>query len=307
LELFYKKVINFFGILIFAYPILIFLLGYFQVNNYLGNNYYKLGAIGHTYSRLREVKELKGDVDILFLGSSHTYRGFDPRNFQNKKTFNLGTSSQTPIQTKVLLQRYLNNFRPKLVMYEVYPEIFSLDGVESSIDLFSNDQIDFKSLLLAINYNNIITYNSLFCGIITDILNLKKNYNEPIHKGTETYINGGYVESKLRYFKYITYPSRQWRINEKQLIEFNSCLTILRSRNIKVILIFAPITTRLYNSYSNNKYVDSVFKSYQLEYYNFNQILSVNDSLHFLDNNHLNQLGVKLFNDKLSEITNCNQ
>jgi hypothetical protein len=32
------------------------------------------------YSRLSEIKNYK-DIDILFLGSSHTYRGFDTRIF----------------------------------------------------------------------------------------------------------------------------------------------------------------------------------------------------------------------------------
>ena len=74
---------------------------------------YKKGSYGHLYSRIRELKKTH-DVDILFLGSSHTYRGFDPRIFARHgfHTFNLGSSSQSPIQTEILLKRYLDKLNP---------------------------------------------------------------------------------------------------------------------------------------------------------------------------------------------------
>ena len=38
------------------------------------------------------------------------------------------------------------------------------------------------------------------------------------------------------------------------------------------------------------------------EYYNFNTLLNLEDSLHFYDSHHLNQTGVERFNTKLIEI-----
>jgi hypothetical protein len=42
-------------------------------------------------------------------------------------------------------------------------------------------------------------------------------------------------------------------------------------------------------------------------YYNFNEKMTLNDSLHFYDANHLNQNGVELFNEKLIELLNQRQ
>ena len=42
------------------------------------------------------------------------------------------------------------------------------------------------------------------------------------------------------------------------------------------------------------------------EYYNFNEILTLNDSLSFYDYDHLNQNGVELFNKKLIELLDEN-
>ena len=88
------------------------------------------------------------NVDVLFLGSSHAYRGFDPRIFRKRgySSFNLGSSAQTPSQTKVWLKRYLKHLNPKIVIYEVYPGTFSSDGIEASLDLV--DWFFVESLIL---------------------------------------------------------------------------------------------------------------------------------------------------------------
>ena len=59
-----------------------------------------------------------------------------------------------------------------------------------------------------------------------------------------------------------------------------------------------------YNSYTNNDYVDSTFQSYNLEYYNFNKRMQLDDFSHFYDKHHLNRNGVKQFNQKRIEILN---
>ena len=117
---------------------------------------YRIGSYGHMSSRLSEIKGYS-DVDILFLGSSHAYRGFSTRIFLENgyKTFNLGSSAQTPAQTKVLLNRYLESLNPKMVIYEVYPNTLSTDGVESALDIIANDKNDLHSLKMALKINNI--------------------------------------------------------------------------------------------------------------------------------------------------------
>ena len=78
---------------------------------------YRLGAYGHMHSRIREIPEFK-NIDILFLGASNAYRGLDTRIFEKNgwKSFNLGSSSQTPLQTFILLDRYLDHLNPKVVV-----------------------------------------------------------------------------------------------------------------------------------------------------------------------------------------------
>jgi len=286
------------------YIIMLFLWGLFAPSIFKPNINYRIGSYGHMHLRLSDIKNYS-DIDILFLGSSHAYRGFDTRIFLENgyKTFNLGSSGQTPLQTKVLLNRYLETLNPTTVIYEVYPATFTLDGVESSLDIIANDKNDLHSFKMALKINNVRTYNTLLYGVICDLLNLNKSFTESLIKGNDRYISGGFVETKIGYFKPTQFERQEIRLNQLQLESFSEILQILKSKNIKLILVYAPIPKVNYDSYINNSYFDSLMNKYS-EYYNFNEIIFLNDSLHFYDSHHLNQNGVELFNKKIIEILN---
>jgi hypothetical protein len=256
------------------------------------------------YSRIAEAKSKK-NVDILFLGSSHAYRGFDTRLFAKNglETFNLGSSAQTPIQTKVLVNRYLTNLNPKLVIFEVYPEVFTFDGVESSLDIIANDKNDFSSIKMALELNNIKTYNTLLYGFTSDLLGINDNFNEAVIKGDDKYISGGFVQNKISHYKPTKIGKKSISINPKQLKAFEEIVNIIKAKNIDLLLVNAPIPKAKYNSFTNKKYFDGIMAKHS-KYLNFNEIITLNDSTHFYDADHLNQLGVEVFNAKLIEILN---
>ena len=79
---------------------------------------------------------------------------------------------------------------------------------------------------------------------------------------------------------------------------FEQIVKTIKEKEIELILVYAPITKKHYETYSNNKYYDSLMSSYG-NYYNFNEIMNLEDSSHFYDSHHLNQNGVQLFNEKL--------
>ena len=284
------------------YLIFLFFWGRYAPSRFKPNINYRIGSYGHLYSRLSEVKNY-GNVDVLFLGSSHAYRGFDTRIFSDNgyKSFNLGSSAQTPAQTKVLLNRYLDSLNPELVIYEVYPETFAIDGVESSLDLIANDINGLHTLEMALKINNIKTYNTLIYGYTRDLFGLNNSFSEPIIKGNDTYISGGYVEKELGFYKLSKFKEKEIFLRDYQLESFLEVVQMVKNKNIKLILVYAPIPKVNYDSYINNQYFDSIMNSFT-KYYNFNEILLLNDSLHFYDSHHLNQNGVEIFNKKLIEL-----
>lgn len=303
MQAFLKRFLLFIFLMVLFYPFFILFCGCFVPQLFRPNINYQLGSYGHMNSRIKEIKSLPSGIDILFLGSSHAYRGFDTRNFNGLKTFNLGSSSQTPIQTNTLLKRYLNKLKPKAIVYEVYPETLSSDGAEATLDLLSNDSQDVNSILMALKVNNIKVYNTLLYGTFVDWFGINRTFTESYKKGKDLYIPGGYVERELSCFMFIKAKKSQLaQFNPVQLKVFGENIEMISEKGIKLILVYAPITRALYNSYHNNNYVDSTMNSYGVTYYNFNNIISLNDSVDFYDAHHLNQVGVNKFNSKLLEM-----
>jgi hypothetical protein len=262
----------------------------------------KIDSYGHMFSRIREIKNFK-NIDLLFIGASQAYRGLDTRIFTSAgyNSFNLGSSNQTPLQSEVLLNRYLKELNPKEIIYVVYPEVFSVDGVESTIDIIANDRIDFKIVKLVLKQKNLKLLNTLIYASYRDLFNLNRNFNEPVVKGKDTYIKGGYVEKELSYYGHHHFEKSTWEFNRSQFKAFESSLELIKENKIKLILVQAPTPKSFYSSQTNNADFDSMMKNYG-EYYNFNNLVNLDDSLHFFDAFHLNQLGVKIFDEKLIEL-----
>lgn len=280
----------------------------FIPNKLRPNFNYPLGKFGHTNSRLNEVEKIN-NIDILFLGSSHTYRGFDPRIFKSHgfTSFNLGSSAQTPIQTQMLLKKYLDKLNPKFIIYEIDPLALTSDGVESSLDIIANTHYnDLYSYEMAIKLNHIKTYNALLYATITNNLPLNNRFVEPIKRGSDTYIKGGYVEKEIKYYDPVIIPQSDIIISKKQLQAFEIVINDIKKRKFPLQLVFAPISKSLYSGYTNMNYFDSLMSTYS-QYTNFNKILKLKDTIHFYDADHLNQHGVKLFNEKLLNIIKLNK
>lgn len=297
---FFKRTAFFILSCILFYIIFICIYGNFVNDAFKKNLHFQSFSYGYTHTRLSEAKQVK-DIDVLFIGSSHTYRGFDTRIFNETKlsAFNLGTSSQTPIQTRLLLKRYLHSIRPKLIVYEVCPLILSVDGVESAIDIISYDKNDMQSIKMAFDLNNIKVFNTLIYGFYKNMVDSELSYIEPKQE-YDKYIPGGYVERTITYYNTAekSIQNQLWVWKKNQQDAFEDIIKLLQENNIQLLLIQSPVTKNLYNSFTNNRDFDAKMKQYGL-YYNFNEIIHLNDSLHFYDTDHLNQKGVVLFNNEL--------
>ena len=262
------------------------------------------GSGGHLRSKIAEI-EAYGPTDVVVLGSSHALTGFDPRIFQEEgiRIFNLGSASQTPIQTELMVDRYIDQLNPKLVIYEVYPGVFGADGVESALHFIANDRIGTDTLKMALNINNLSVYGTFVYGLWRQALGLDANYVEERIKHGTTYVSGGYVERPVHFFEGDSNNrERTWNLRDGQKRAFERTVNTLRTKGIKVILVQAPITRELYESFSNNDEVDAYFAGTALQYYNLNHQLDLSSRLHFFDSNHLNQDGVTIMNSMVIKL-----
>jgi hypothetical protein len=268
-------------------------------SDYNDNIVYKQQG-GHMYTRLNEIVNYS-NVDVLFIGSSHAYRGFDTRLFSKAgiSSFNLGSSSQAPVQSCVLLQQYLDRVNPKTIVFEVSPLTFSSDGLESSLDIISNSKMDLYSIGMLLQVNHIKLYNTFLYSAVQQLLHRNTDFVQDKTIGKDTYISGGYVQRDENEFRFRKPKDKS--IKTEQMTAFKKIVRLINSKGIRLVLVQTPLTQKEYNSYSENKSFDEIM-SVHSTYFNFNELITLNDSVHFYDPNHLNQNGVNVFNKKLIEL-----
>ncbi|PQJ12597.1 hypothetical protein CJD36_002295 [Flavipsychrobacter stenotrophus] len=265
------------------------------------NVLYLKNSTGHLSTRLAEA-DTCSQVDVLALGSSHTYRGFDPRIFRRHgiSLFNLGSSAQSPIQTEYLVKKYIDKIHPRVVVFDMYYTILQCDGTESALDLFSNSPgIDKGLFEMALKVNTIPAYNT-FVYSWFKTLN-RQNIKEPAIKNNDTYIPGGFVERTINNNQYHGQhiAPAHFEINELQLKSLQNIVKILKEKNIRLILVQTPYAPDSYRSVVNRDSLDRYLSSLKdAEYYNFNDTnIFKND--YFFDFSHLNSKGVEVYDSIL--------
>lgn len=293
------------GVFIIIYPFFI-LISELPIIDELSSNFLSInpGGNGHTWTKLRDV-DTTSNVDVLILGSSLAYRGIDTRNFEKigLKAFNLGTTAQTPLQSYFLLEKYLDKLNPKFVIWDVSPLSFSTTGTESFIDLISNCNDCEGFFNMAIEIRNLIVLNAF---LKKSMINTKVDSNVISNSKTNVYVKGGYVESFDK--KFSTEKMKSFELDFKSIQKkyYYSIIEILNKRNIKILLVFSPVSKNYYSNISNiSTFIDFIISDLEFEsnnkFVNFNDVLCVSDSM-FYDKIHLNSLGVSIYNQKLLEI-----
>ncbi|MDQ3555909.1 MAG: hypothetical protein M3409_03905 [Gemmatimonadota bacterium] len=262
------------------------------------------GQTGQSLVRFREIRSYR-DVDVVFLGSSHAYRGFDPRIFAQTglRTFNMGSSSQTPLNSRFLLKRYWDQLHPRLVVYEVYPRVHTLDGMESYYDLLSNTPMDDQTVRMALATRNVYAMNAL---ISTQWKRLRRPMREREQREFRgSYIRGGYVESTVTMdtFQLIGEVPREWELEEAQLDHLRELIRFVEENGARIVLVTHPLPEETRQWVRNYDELSATFHELAEEegvhYFDFNDSLDFDTFRHFYDWNHLNAEGVSIFNRAL--------
>jgi Icc-related predicted phosphoesterase len=304
---FLSKLILFSSVFILIYPFLIGVLGsYWLTQRRLTRNlvFYQ-GGNSFIWSKFEEADTIK-NIDLLIVGSSLANKGIDPRNFEKigYRTFNLGSNAQTPQQTEYLLNKYLDEFNPEIVIWEVTPETFEYKGVESFIDIISNSEINWSLVKQGFSYFNLIPINTMIISSWKQYNGNFYDYIERDIKGGNLYVSGGYVEStNTEFIMDEGDRKKKFSFLNDQKKSFERSLENLKNRGIKVFLVGAPTTNKYFLSIENWDEVFLYFESFMLkgfiqDYINFNKLYSDfgNELKLFNDKMHLNKNGVNKYN-----------
>jgi hypothetical protein len=257
--------------------------------------------------RFREAAR-SGPVDVVFLGSSHCYRSIDPRFFagHDLKTFNLGSTGQTPLTSYYLLREYLDRLRPKLVVYELYWGVMDQDGTESALDLLANLPRSWNSADMALHTRSLLAVNGMLATYLdwrrTSIRDVAPNLHPE-----DTYIPGGYVETDRPSLDSTTVSTRTYRIrfHSDQMDYLNKIARELQRRGISLILVSTPVSEPYWRSIENypewSRTINRFADVHGLRYLDFNRDADLHAVRLFYDIDHLNAEGVQVFDRSLYE------
>jgi hypothetical protein len=261
------------------------------------------GGWGQTLLRFRELENVRG-LDILCVGSSHAYRGFDPRIFRARGyvAFNMGSCAQTPMNTYFLLKRHLPGIKPKLVIFELFPVVVSGDGLESTLDLLANSPPSREMLEMALAAGNPHAVNYF----LQRLVRFRKHPLSGLIQSDiedETYIPGGYVETAMVRGRRTGETAHDIRMSRGQLRYFSKILGLVKKSNTRLVVVIQPLPEDYLRSISNYKTavgeLRRIARRHGVEILDFNEVIRLDPMLDYKDENHLNKSGVLKFNKAL--------
>ncbi len=280
----------------------------------------------------------KNSLDMVFLGSSHSYCTFDPEIFDNKlntNSFQLGMPLQHPDSTYYTLKEVLNYQKPKIVVMEVYWDLlkndFELNQVKTLFQVLNNETLKDEYIKEDFPLSEKIKYNVNVLKYQADYFAYKGNeYNNKIKNkfnvkdketkkqiGTEEYRSKGYVYSdykmlqdeynKTNQFKNLDGKNFEFSENQKYFLQ--KIINLCKKNNIELIFVTAPIANVSMDYIKNynliHDKVANFAKKHNIFYIDYNIInkqenLLTNDN--FRDDAHLNHSGVEIISNHFINI-----
>ncbi|HYG50704.1 MAG TPA: hypothetical protein VD905_07360, partial [Flavobacteriales bacterium] len=248
---------------------------------------------GNTYQKFLEFNPEKR-YDVLVLGSSHAYRGYDPRIFKSHglEMFNLGTSAQSALNSYFVAKDYIKPGKVGLVILDVFDGALMSDGLESASDLIANLPGDNNVMDMAVACRdprmlNLLTLRWLDRG------------NEPLYKDS-TYIAKGFSQNtdslkhKPSYKNY--YKDKE--PEKRQLYFLSKILAYFSSNKIPCIMTNYPLPKE-WDRKGHARFareIKRLAREWNTDFFDFSGDLDLHPIHHYYDAHHLNQAGVNIYN-----------
>jgi hypothetical protein len=271
----------------------------YSLYQFVTRNFTLPGGYGYTLTRFREIEQYE-KIDILFLGSSRCYYSFAPHVFRRLglTTFNMGSPSQTPLNTKFLLERYFDQLEPKLVIFEINPHILEKDGLESFYDLMINTPVALENFLMSLATRHPHAMNGMAVRALTSITMPFDSFRMQ-DRPMDAYLEGGALSAgNFNYRKFREVPTTV-DIPAEQFAYLGDVVDYVKERGAQIILVVAPIPKewdKVVTNYAEvSREIEAVAESHQVRYYDFNRAMTLDTRTDFKDFHHLNANGAKIF------------
>ena len=284
----------------------------------LGNNKYFMEKSMSEFYRQRQ------NIDLLFMGSSHSYYHFNPFFFEKQldvTAFNLGSSGQNPTSTYFLLQEAFNHgHKPKVIVLETAwrpltgndTDFYSASRVfhamrwsANKIGLFWHSFSFPSSLRL---FSHTFRYRRNFSHFFLPSENTRKEK----YRLNLTYIGKGFVTSpnKITSENLIDHEFKDQKIefNQYRISYLKKTIRLALENHTCVLGVISPLPPTVFADIPNYRYIHqtiaSIYESYGIKLLDLNiinQHTPIVEDIDFIDSHHLNSNGASKLDSYLAE------
>jgi hypothetical protein len=302
-----RKLLLFSLITIVTYVLLVFAMCKIPFQGkpliYITNDYFVWKG-GDSYAKFREFKQEEDSLDIIFLGSSRGYRHYDPAFFAQHgiSSFNLGSQAQSIKNSYHIFKNCIIPKKPKVVVLDIYYNVFATDGFESSTDLIMNVVSDDLASDILKSAPDARLLNSYMLRTFTKGSGPSyedEHYKSRGYSNKSDTLDNEFIERILRdSTRFVPTLDEQWRYLRK-------IYSLAGQHGIQIETCVSPATPS-YNTIQKEDFAKKfqeatqVFKR-QTNYWDFSDLEGIKWKEHFYDDSHMNLAGVEIFNEALLE------
>lgn len=300
-----KKLKGIFLFFIFTFAFyfsLLFIL--FGIKDTTGRSYiyntadYYLKKGGNSYRTFHNFNR-EQPYDIVVMGGSHAYRGYDPRIFssQGYQLYTLGSSNQSISNTYFAFKEYVKTHHVKMVLLDIYDEGFLDNGAEfeAAADMIPNLSGGHTTpLQMALGVCDFRALNMCVLRALNDT-------TTPVNMHEKQYVMNGYCANTDS----IKAPLEPTIITDKidavKLYYFKKLLKHAAEQQIKIVAVNHPIPNPDYAP-QHKRLVVAVqphLDTYGIPFLDYAYALTLDAHNHFYDYTHMNQAGVNMYNARL--------
>lgn len=254
---------------------------------------------GQEYAMTRDFDPTQR-YDVFVVGSSHAYRGYDPRNFEARgyRLFNAGSSAQHPTVSSLMLQSMLPKLQHKpLVVIDIFDRILEMDGGESSGRMMVNCAEPALAMKILMMRPDVVAINSYVCRTMSA--------EQCLETDLKDYVGDGYCTREGMLQKELDPLPMVFRRNDQAFQGLHECLDWLKNNGYSSVVVSHPMPPQRGREEFHGAAAAEVLKvtsSYGLKYYDFTlHDFGTDWKTYFWDATHLNQRGVDAFNDLLMQ------
>ena len=251
---------------------------------------------GFTWVTFRQF-DPNAKYDVILLGSSHAYRGYDPAIFHEYgyNMFNLGTNSQSNLVSYFIAKNYISRKNCKTVIIDVYDRVFPTVAMESISDIVQNINSTKAAVEICIAIKDFRTMNML-------TLRVFNNIGGVFNADTANVINGFVpYNTQLQPTDRLREPVLE---NHHQAVEyFSKLVAYLHQEGIKIIVAEHPVPlVYAVPRDQHNKMISEIkpiLEQYNVPFYDHLYDSTMMDIRYFANANHLSVSGIKRYNEIL--------